>query len=119
LISFFGRREWMAKEIIFESLPEDVQKALELLKKVREKAIKGIRGHKISDCPIAKGYMVIASGLWSNIYGGNLARLENAGWNKKIYSSFLRWYDCPSIRSKNRLKIRGAREDFLREFLSQ
>ena len=109
----------MPEEITFESLSEDIQKALELLKKVRERAVEGVGGHKISSCPIAKGYGVITSALWPDICGDNLARLEDAGWNETIYSSFLRWYDCLLAGWEDRLAITAARENFLKEFLSQ
>ena len=107
----------MNKAITFKSLSKDTQKALKLLKKVRKKVIEGIGGHESLTCPIAKGYGIRAK-QWPFLHQDDAAILKDAGWNQAILNSFMVWYDY-SFGMINRFRMRVARENFLRKYLSQ
>jgi len=107
----------MTEEITFKSLPEDVQKALKLLKKVKEKAIEGVGNHDKSLCPVARGYGVVAGIFWGYFCENDATTLRNEGWDRIIYNSFMAWYDY--LRPLGSLASREPREDFLKKYLSQ
>ena len=116
-------------EITFKSLPENVQKALLLLHKVRERARTGVKNHSKEICPIHCGYGIATEDRWSELRLENRSILEKADWNEILYNEFIRWYDLSidlfvqffdSRDSDNEnFKIRISREKFLTKFLAQ
>ena len=98
------------QKITFKSLNKNVRKALQILKGVAKKAIRGVGYHSYYFCPIAHGWKVNASKKWSDLHTHHQAILEKYGWTGKRYDAFLRWYDSFSFCTE--------REQFLHEYLT-
>lgn len=88
------------QKIFFELLPIGVRKAITLLQKMKEKAIKGVGYHGACCCPIATAYSIRATSYWSNLAPVDMKKLERAGWEYETYRSFLNWYDSFDNRSQ-------------------
>ena len=98
------------KEIIFKSLPKNIQKALRLIRKVKSEAIMGVGRHDYNYSPVANGFGVFCTFKWDKLGSYSKRKLKEAGWNGNIYRSFMNWYDGSSNRNN--------KEDFLRTYLS-
>ena len=82
-----------AQEMTFESLPPSVQEAINLLRKVKDEAIRGVGSYGTCNCPVAMGYSVIAEPSWSRLSLISKGILVEAGWGPAIYNEFIDWHD--------------------------